>query len=72
MLQTRINAWFAKHFCLLELDRGRRLTGAIVEHAVDVLDLIDDAAGDSTQHVPGHIVALGGHEVSGGDIQNTW
>ena len=31
---------------LLELDRGRRLTGAVVEHAVDVLDLIDDAAGD--------------------------
>ena len=31
----------------LELDRGRRLTGAIVEHAVDVLDLIDDAAVDS-------------------------
>ena len=54
-------------FSLLELDRGRRLTGAVVEHAVDVLDLIDDAAGDSTQHVPGHIVALGGHEVSGGD-----
>lgn len=52
---------------LFELDRGRRLTGAVVEHAVDVLDLIDDAAGDSTQHVPGHIVALGGHEVSGGD-----
>ena len=52
---------------LLELDRGRRLTGAVVEHAVDVLDLIDDAAGDSTQHVPGHIVALSSHEVSGGD-----
>ena len=55
------------HIPLFELDRGRRLTGAVVEHAVDVLDLIDDAAGDSTQHVPGHIVALGGHEVSGGD-----
>ena len=54
-------------FLLLEFDRGRRLTGAVVEHAVDVLDLIDDAAGDSTQHVPGHIVTLGGHEVSGGD-----
>lgn len=33
---------------LLELDRGGRLTGAIVEHAVDMLDLIHDAAGDST------------------------
>ena len=32
-----------------------------------MLDLIDDAAGDSTQHVPGHIVALSGHEVGGGD-----
>ena len=30
---------------LLELDRGGRLTGAIVEHAVDVLDLIDDEIG---------------------------
>ena len=32
---------------LLELDRGGRLTGAIVEHAIDMLDLIHDAAGDS-------------------------
>lgn len=35
-------------FCrLLELDRGGRLTGTIVEHSIDMLDLIHDAAGDS-------------------------
>ena len=34
---------------LLELDSCRRLTGAIVEHAVDVLDLVNDAAGDSAR-----------------------
>ena len=49
----RITSTLFKVCRLLELDRGRRLTGAVVEHAVDVLDLIDDAAGDSTQHVPG-------------------
>lgn len=38
---------------LLELDGGRRLTGAIVEHTVDVLDLIDDAAGHGAQNIPG-------------------
>lgn len=48
--------WFLKYciasilfwFCrLLDLNRGGRLTGAIVEHAIDMLDLIHDAAGDS-------------------------
>ena len=40
---------------LLELDRGRRFTSAVVEHAIDVLDLVDDAAGDSAQNTPGHV-----------------
>ena len=51
---------------LLELDGCRRLTGAIIEHAVHMLDLIDDAAGDSAQNIPGHIIALCGHKVGGG------
>ena len=55
-------------FCrLLELDRGGRLAGAIVEHAIDMLDLIHDAAGDSAQDIPGHVIAFGSHEVGGGD-----
>ena len=37
---------------LLELDRCRRFTGAVVEHAIDVLDLVDDAAGDGAQNTP--------------------
>ena len=37
-------------FCrLLELNGCRRLTGAIIEHAVHMLDLIDDAASDSAR-----------------------
>ena len=32
-----------------------------------MLDFIDDAAGDSTQDIPGHVIALSGHEVGGGD-----
>lgn len=51
---------------LFELDGGRRLTGAIVEHTVDVLDLIDNAAGHGAQNIPGHIVALSRHKVGGG------
>ena len=52
---------------LFELDRCRRFTGAIVEDAVDVLDFIDDAAGDSAQDIPGHVIALSGHEIGGSD-----
>ena len=55
------------HIPLFELDRGRRFTGAVVEHAIDVLDLVDDAAGDGAQNTPGHVVALCSHEVGGGD-----
>ena len=58
--QYQSTFWFSKYrivsilfrFCrLLELNGGRRFTGAVVEHAVDVLDLVDDAAGDSAQNV---------------------
>ena len=57
--QYQSTFWFSKYrivsilfrVCgLLELDRGRRLTGAVVEHAIDVLDLVDDAAGDGAQN----------------------
>ena len=73
--QYQSTFWFSKYrivsilfrFCrLLELDGGRRLTGAIVEHTVDVLDLIDDAAGHGAQNIPRHIVALSRHKVGGG------
>ena len=52
---------------LFELDRCRRFARAIVEHAVDVLDLIDDPAGDGAQNIPRHVIALSRHEVGGGD-----
>ena len=58
---------FFRPLKLFELDRCRRFTGAIVEDAVHMLDFIDDAAGDSTQDVPGHVIALSGHEIGGSD-----
>ena len=61
-----MNTGFRHFDPLLELDGGRRLTGAIVEHTVDVLDLIDDAAGHGAQNIPRHIVALSRHKVGGG------
>ena len=65
--QYQSTFWFSKYrivsilfrFCrLLELNGCRRLTGAIIEHAVHMLDLIDDAAGDSAQNIPGHIMPV--------------
>ena len=53
--QYQSTFWFSKYrivsilfrVCrLLELNGCRRLTGAIVEHAIDVLDFVDDAAGN--------------------------
>lgn len=55
---------------LFELDRCRRFAGAIVEHAVHMLDFIDDAAGDSAQNIPRHIVALRRHKVGEGILHH--
>ena len=55
---------FAAFWQLLELDRPRRLASAVVEHAVDALDLVDDAARDLLQDVPRERRTLGGHEVA--------
>ena len=49
---------------LLELDRPWRLAGAVVEHAIDALDLVDDAARDLLQDVPRERRTLSGHEVA--------
>lgn len=62
--QTLIFQGIAAFWQLLELDRPRRLAGAVVEHAVDALDLVDDAARDLLQDVPRERRTLGGHEVA--------
>ena len=43
ILQTRIITGFSEFFNLLPLYGGRGLTCDIVDHTVDVLDLIDNA-----------------------------
>lgn len=43
------------------------LGGNIVDDAVDVGHLIDDADGDPVQHIVGDPGPVGGHEVRGGD-----
>ena len=50
--QTLIFQGIAGFWKLLELDRPRRLACAVVEHAIDALDLVDDAARDLLQDVP--------------------
>ncbi len=49
---------------LFELDRPWRLASAVIEHAIDALDLVDDAARDLLQDIPRERRALGGHEVA--------
>ena len=55
----------AKPFCwnLLEFHRRGRLGGDVVEDAVDVLDLADDAAGDLVEKLPVDARPGGRHEV---------
>lgn len=40
--QTRMNTGFLRPFKLFPLDRSRRLRRDIIEHAVDMIDFIDD------------------------------
>ena len=42
------------------------LAGAVVEDAVDVLDLVDDAAGDGLEQAPRNLGGFGRHEIGGG------
>lgn len=62
--QTLIFQGIAGFWQLLELNRPRRLASAVVEHAVDALDLVDDTARDLLQDIPRERRALGGHEVA--------
>lgn len=49
---------------LFEFDRCGRFAGAVVEHAVDAFDFVDDAACGLLQDFPRQLGALGGHEVA--------
>ena len=51
---------------LFKLDRCRGFAGAVVEHAVDVLDLVNDAAGDGLEQAPRNLGGFGRHEIGGG------
>lgn len=52
---------------LFPLNSRGGLGGNIVDDAVDVGHLIDDADGDPVQHIVGDPGPVGGHEVRGGD-----
>ena len=52
---------------LFPLNRSRRFAGDIVHHAVDVLHLGDDAAGDFFEHGIGDFRGFHSHGVLGGD-----
>ncbi len=49
---------------LFEFNRCGRFAGAVVEHAVDAFDFVDDAARGLLQDFPRKLGALGGHEVA--------
>src|SRR5215211_6550373 len=55
----------AADYPLLPLDRARRFAGHVVDHAVDALDLVDDARGHGAEegHVEG--IEIRGHSVGG-------
>ena len=45
------------------LDRGGRFGRNIIDDAVDALDLVDDAHGDTVEHIIRDARPVGGHEV---------
>ncbi len=49
------------------LDGGRGLGGNIVDDAIDTRHLIDDADGNTIQHIVGNAGPVSSHEVGGGD-----
>lgn len=49
-----------------KFDRCRGFAGAVVEDAVDVLDFVDDAAGDGLEQAPRNLGGFGRHEIGGG------
>src|SRR5262245_32095952 len=51
---------------LLPLDRARGLARHVVDHAVDSLDLVDDAGGDMADELHVEGVEVGGHTVGRG------
>ena len=54
-------------FFLFPLNRRWGFTGDIVDDAVNMGDLIDDAGGGAVEDVVGDTSPIGGHEVGGGD-----
>src|SRR5690606_36513884 len=50
----------------LPLDRAGRLRREVVDHAVDPLDLVDDAGGDAGEEMRIERVDIGGHAVGAG------
>ena len=52
---------------LFPLNRRWWFTGDIVDNAVDVVDFVDDAAGDFIKDVVRDTCPVGSHEVGGGD-----
>src|SRR5699024_3010619 len=51
----------------LPLDGARGLGGDVEGDAVDLADLVGDAAGDPREHVEGHLGPVRGHRVVAGD-----
>ena len=58
---------FLAFWGLLPLNRRWGFTGDIVDDAVNMGDLIDDAGGGAVEDVVGDTSPIGGHEVGGGD-----
>ena len=63
--QTRINTGFLRPLKLFPLHRCGGFAGDVVDHSVDALDLVDDAAADLVEQLVGDAGPVGGHEVLG-------
>ena len=63
MPEARINTGFRHFSPLFKLNRSRRFTRAVIQHAVNSLDFVHYSVGNLVEHLPWNLCCFGCHEI---------